>query len=114
MHYQKDPDQVAKIVFVSFGKILDVVLDIRPNSKTYGEYLTFELSETNRKVLYVPEGFAHGFLSLEEGSTVHYLQSKPFSPTCDTGFAYDSFGFDWPVEKPILSQRDLDHPQFRN
>ena len=112
MHFQKSPHDMAKIVTVLSGVILDVVVDIRPDSATYGQYDSFTLSSSLKNVLYVPSGFAHGFLSLVDDTNVMYYQSKGYNAECDAGIHYDSFGFEWPVSLPLLSDRDKEHPRL--
>ncbi len=106
MHFQTPPAQHAKIVFCPAGKILDVALDLRKASPTYGQSFSQELSEENHSALYIPEGFAHGFQALTEGALTFYLVSSVHSPAHDTGIRWDSFGFDWGPEAPVLSERD--------
>lgn len=107
MHFQTPPHQHAKIVFCPQGAILDVIVDLRKNSATYGQYYTQELSAENHKAYYIPEGFAHGFKSLTDDAITYYLVSSEYSKEHDTGILYNSFGFDWGVENPIISERDL-------
>ncbi len=107
MHFQIPPHQHSKIVFCPKGAILDVIIDLRKNSATYGRYFATELSKQNHKAYYIPEGFAHGFKSLTEDAITYYLVSSEYSKEHDTGIRYDSFGFDWEVENPIISERDL-------
>lgn len=112
MHFQVPPKEHAKLVYVTRGKILDVVLDIRKGSSTYGEYITVELSDENCKAIYIPIGCAHGFLSLKNDSTVIYLQTSPYSKKHDKGIKYNSFGMQWKIKKPVLSERDLNFPSL--
>lgn len=107
MHFQTPPQEHIKLVYVPFGKILDVVLDIRKNSPTYGKYFSIELSCENAKVLIIPKGLAHGFKSLQDNTNVTYMQTTGYSPLNDMGIKYDSFGFDWECSNPKISQRDL-------
>lgn len=107
MHFQTPPHQHAKIVFCPRGAILDVIIDLRKNSPTYRNFFATELSAQNHKAYYIPEGFAHGFKTLTDDAITYYLVSSEYSNAHDTGIRYDSFGFDWQVEKPILSGRDL-------
>lgn len=107
MHFQTPPAQHTKLVYINKGSITDVVLDIRKNSATYGRYFTITLSDTQPKLVYIPEGIAHGFLSLQENSIVTYLQTSVYSKDNDHGIKWDSFGFDWGVTNPIISTRDL-------
>ncbi len=114
MHFQLPPEDHNKIVFCTSGEVLDVVLDLRKDSGTYGKYQTFHLSATNRYELYIPKGVAHGFCSISDKATLVYLTSTEHSPANDTGVRYDSFGFQWPVADPILSPRDRDFPSVEN
>ncbi|MCP4914413.1 MAG: dTDP-4-keto-6-deoxy-D-glucose epimerase [Oligoflexia bacterium] len=106
MHFQTPPHDLDKIVFVSNGRVLDVILDLRVGSPSYGESFSIELSYENNTQLYIPKGCAHGFLSLKDNSFIHYFQSAMYDQTSDNGVKYDSFGFDWGVKDPIISQRD--------
>jgi dTDP-4-dehydrorhamnose 3,5-epimerase/CDP-3, 6-dideoxy-D-glycero-D-glycero-4-hexulose-5-epimerase len=112
MHFQLPPYAQAKIVHVIKGRIVDVLLDLRTDSPTYGKYVSIELEEGDGKVVYIPKGLAHGFASLVSGSTVLYLFDGPHSPEFESGIRYDSFGCAWKIDKPILSQRDLSFPEF--
>ena len=111
MHFQIPPKEHTKLVFVSSGKIIDVVVDLRADSATYRQYFSVILDNTN--ALYIPKGFAHGFLSLCDGTKVHYMQSSCYDTNCDYGIAFDSFGFDWEcvagehnISDFIISPRD--------
>ena len=106
MHFQLPPFDHEKLVYVPKGKILDVVLDLRKNSSTYMEFLSVELSEENKKSIFIPKGLAHGFKSLENNTITVYNVATEFNTTADTGIKYDSFGFDWEETKPIISERD--------
>jgi dTDP-4-dehydrorhamnose 3,5-epimerase len=112
MHFQAQPFETEKIVLCTSGKILDVVLDIRKNSSTLGKTLSTELSEENGFCVYVPKGVAHGFKTISKNADVLYLQSQDHSKEHDSSIHYDSFGFNWGVENPILSQRDLQAKRF--
>ncbi|XZF14483.1 dTDP-4-dehydrorhamnose 3,5-epimerase [Chitinophagaceae bacterium MMS25-I14] len=107
MHFQTPPHQHAKIVFCPQGAILDVIVDLRKGSPTYGQHFAQELSAENHLAFYIPEGFAHGFKALEDNSVTYYLVSSEYSQPHDTGIRYDSIGIDWNVTDPILSARDL-------
>jgi len=107
MHFQKEPYAQAKVVYCPHGAILDVILDIRPESETYGKFEAFELSSENGHALYIPEGFAHGFLALTNDAITSYIMNREYQPESDAGILWDSFGFEWPVETPIISVRDL-------
>jgi dTDP-4-dehydrorhamnose 3,5-epimerase len=106
MHFQKQPHAQAKLVYCPHGAILDVILDIRPESATYGQYYSIELSAQNGLSLYIPEGFAHGFLSLSDMALTSYLMNREYAPDADSGILWNSFGFDWPVRNPLISERD--------
>ncbi len=114
MHFQSPPKDQSKLVYVQSGAILDVILDIRKKSPTYGQYISVELSDKNHKMVYLPEGCAHGFLSLEDNSCVGYLQSKMLSKTDEGGVRLDSFGMDWGVKNPIISTRDQAFPALED
>ncbi|MBL7005153.1 MAG: dTDP-4-dehydrorhamnose 3,5-epimerase [Gammaproteobacteria bacterium] len=107
MHFQLPPHDHAKLVYVVDGDILDVALDIRRESPTYGDFFSTRLSSENAKSLYVAKGFAHGFLTLSTSATVVYLVSTGHAPKYDAGVRWDSFGFDWNgVQSPVISIRD--------
>lgn len=107
MHFQKPPHDHAKLVYVTDGEILDVALDIRSNSESYGRYFTINLSKSNAKSLYIPKGFAHGFLTLSESATVVYLTNTIHNPIADTGIHWNGFGYDWKgISSPMISSRD--------
>ena len=114
MHFQTPPYEHIKLVYVPAGKILDVVLDIRRNSPTFGKYFQTELSSDNGKVLIIPKGLAHGFKSLEDNTNVTYMQTSCYAPNNDFGIKYDSLGFDWECENPKLSDRDLSFERIEN
>lgn len=106
MHFQLPPHQHAKIVFCPKGAILDVIVDLRKHSATYGQYFAQELSEQNHLAYYIPEGFAHGFKALTDDAMTYYLVSSEYHKESDTGIRWDSFGFDWNVASPVISARD--------
>lgn len=114
MHFQSPPFDHTKMVYVSKGKILDVIVDIRKHSKTYGECFSIELDDIQARYLYIPKGFAHGFLSLENGTIVNYAQTSCYSKEHDCGIAQDSIVFDWGIDNPIVSERDLTFQKFQN
>jgi dTDP-4-dehydrorhamnose 3,5-epimerase len=112
LHYQKNPYAQAKLVQCTHGAVLDVVVDIRPKSSTYGEHIEIELSEENGLMLYVPIGFAHGFYSLKDNSKLVYRCSKEYSPKHDSGIRWNdpTIGIKWPSKDPILSSKDKNLP----
>lgn len=114
MHFQLPPHQHAKIVFCPKGAILDVLVDLRKDSKTYGEFFAHELSEQNHLAFYIPEGFAHGFKALTDDAMTYYLVSSAYSQQHDTGILYSSIGMDWGTSNPILSNRDLSFPTLKD
>ncbi|RYD56198.1 MAG: dTDP-4-keto-6-deoxy-D-glucose epimerase [Sphingobacteriales bacterium] len=113
MHFQMPPHQHAKIVFCPQGAILDVIVDLRKDSPTYGQHYEQELSAENHKAYYIPEGFAHGFKALTDNAITYYLVSSEYNQPSDTGIRYDSIGFDWGVQQPIISVRDLSFPAIQ-
>lgn len=112
MHFQIPPMDHDKMVTCLHGSVLDVVLDLRTDSKTYGKVMAFELNDKSKKGLYIPKGFAHGFLSLEDNSLMHYKVSSVYSPEHDRGILWSSIPFEWGVSDPILSERDIQHPKL--
>lgn len=106
MHFQLPPHEHGKLVYVMSGAICDVILDLRKESGTYGRYIKVDLTFDNKKIIYIPPGLAHGFLSLEEGTVVVYLQTTVHNPEADCGIRWDSFGLKWDVVKPVISKRD--------
>ena len=109
LHFQREPNAEIKLVRCLKGAIWDVVVDLRHNSKTYGDWFGAKLSDQNRTMMYVPKGFAHGFISLEENSEILYLVSNFYSPELEgTLLATDNkVGIDWPVKPEIISDKDL-------
>lgn len=112
MHFQAPPFDHTKIVYVSKGRIKDVVVDIRKNSTTYGKCFSIELDDKKGRYLYIPKGFAHGFVSLENESIVNYAQTTCYSKEHDCGIDSVTIGFDWGIENPIRSGRDLTFEKF--
>lgn len=114
MHYQQYPYGSAKIVSVVKGRILDVIVGIggKFNTRNRGKVYSIELSDSNEKSLYVPDGYAHGFLVLSEEAIVVYHQTNHFHAAADKGIHFNSFGFQWPVTNPIVSQKDLELPDL--
>lgn len=106
MHFQLPPDDHVKLVYVIRGAIEDVLLDLRSESKTYGESIQFDMDSRDRVSLYIPKGIAHGFKSTRDNATVVYNVSSVHNPESDAGIKYDSFGHDWELKSPFLSHRD--------
>lgn len=113
MHFQKPPFQHEKLVYVTSGKILDVIIDLRKDYSTYGNYLTLKLNEFG-DAIFIPKGCAHGFLALSEIVTVVYNVSSVYEPSADDGILWNSFGFNWEVNSPLLSERDKGFTTFEN
>ena len=114
MHFQSAPYQEAKLVRCMQGAIYDVIVDIRPESETYMEHFTIYLTADNYNALYVPEGFAHGFLTLEDNTHVFYQMSEFFAPGNARGFQWNdpAFNIEWPEEIQSISDRDANLPNY--
>lgn len=114
MHYQAAPYEEAKLVRCTMGAIYDVIIDIRKGSKTYMQLFACELTAKNRKILYVPEGFAHGFQTLEDNTEVFYQMSEFYHPEYARGIRWNDLAFilKWPLPDPILSEKDQSYPFF--
>jgi dTDP-4-dehydrorhamnose 3,5-epimerase len=112
MHFQTPPFAHQKVVTCLTGRVMDVVVDLRKASPTYGKHLAIELNAANRSVLYIPVGLAHGFLSLESDSCLVYKTDREHAPQNDAGIRWDSFGYSWPMSANdlVVSQRDQQHP----
>ena len=109
LHFQKAPYGQAKIVRCTRGRIYDVAVDIRPESKTFGKYVKVELSEDNKQMLFIPEGFAHGFVVLSEEAELNYKASGEYAPQADCGIIWNDkdINIDWEIDfEPILSEKD--------
>ena len=111
MHFQKKPFEETKLVRCTKGKIFDVIIDLQPESSTYKKWFSIELSADNLQALYIPEGFAHGFQTLEDNCEVCYHMSNWFSPEHTRGIRYDDeeFNIEWPIDNPIISKKDLSY-----
>lgn len=114
MHWQADPYGEAKLVRVTRGTVWDVIVDLRQESPTFGEWFGVELSADNRRAIYVPRGFAHGFQTLVDHVEVFYQMSAEYAPEAQQGVRWDdpSFGIAWPIASPILNDRDAGYPDF--
>lgn len=117
LHFQKDPYSQSKLVSVSNGKILDVVVDIRKESATYGKHFSIELSSENNKILFIPTGFAHGYLTLSDDAVVNYKVDSYFNKDSEEGIPFDDqyLGIDWGIDKGklVISEKDKNLPEFR-
>lgn len=118
LHYQMPPFSQTKLVRVIKGKILDVAVDIRESSPTFGQHVSVELTEENKKQLLIPKGFAHGFVVLSKEAIVAYKVDNYYNSECDRGFAFNDkvLGIDWkiPANKLQLSLKDLKQPLFEH
>lgn len=112
MHYQRAPAAETKLVRCTAGAIWDVIVDLRPDSPSYMQHFGVELSAVNRRALYVPEMFAHGYLTLTDGAEVTYAVGEFYTPGVEGGFRYDdpALGIDWPVEVAVISEKDAAWP----
>lgn len=113
MHLQIGDSACEKLVSVIQGAVLDVILDIRKDSLTYGEYFEIELHDDLPFGLYVPKGCAHGYKVLEDNSITMYMATQVNVPKDDVGIRWDSFGYDWKITNPILSEKDKGLPLFK-
>jgi len=114
MHYQAAPHEETKLIHCLRGAILDVIVDLRPDSPTFRQHLTLELNHRNRLALFVPRGCAHGFQTLEDDTEVWYQISEFHHPESARGVRWNdpAFGIDWPIIPPILLPRDAAYPDF--
>jgi len=106
MHFQLPPNDHEKLVYVPKGSITDVVIDLRKESKTFKQFISVELSEENKKSIFIPKGLAHGFKSLKNNTITVYNVSTEYNDKSDQGITYNSFGYNWNVKDPLLSKRD--------
>lgn len=108
MHFQDKRAPIAKLVRCAWGKIFDVAIDMRKSSKTFGKWFGIELSSDNKKQLYVPSGFAHGFEVLSDWAEVSYKQTEYWTPEAETTILWNDpdIRIDWPIKEPIVSERD--------
>lgn len=114
LHVQVPPAAEVKLVRCIAGAVQDVILDLRPESSTFTEHFSVELSASNRLALYVPRGLAHGFQTLEDNTQLLYEISAFYSPEHARGVRWDdpAFGISWPIGNPVLLDRDRDYPDF--
>lgn len=114
MHYQLHPKSETKIIRCIKGSLYDVIVDLRPESVTFGQSFGCELSANNRRMMYVPQGFAHGFVTLEDETEVIYMVSESYSPQHERGIRWNDpyFNIAWATKPIIISEKDLSHPDF--
>ena len=118
LHYQKGDCSQAKLVRVIKGKVIDVAVDIRKSSPTFGKHVMVELSEENKRQFFIPRGFAHGFLVLSPEAIFTYKVDNPYAPQADAGIRFDDpeIGIEWPIDAKdmLLSEKDTKHPSLRD
>ena len=114
MHYQLEPAAEVKLVRCIRGSLYDVILDLREDSPTFGRSFGVELSAENRRMAYVPRGFAHGFVTLADDTEVFYFVDQYYAPQMERGVRWNdpAFGIEWPVEPAVISDKDRNHPDF--
>ena len=114
MHYQVAPFTESKTVRCTSGSIFDVIIDLRPDSPTFKQWVGVELTADSFRMLYVPDGFAHGFITLEDHSSVHYMVTEYYTPGAETGIRFDdpAFNIEWPMQPKVVSDKDKSHPPF--
>ncbi|MCH6268415.1 dTDP-4-dehydrorhamnose 3,5-epimerase [Neobacillus citreus] len=115
MHFQAPPYEEIKLVSCIKGEIYDVIIDLRPDSKTFKQWTAVRLSEENQKMLYVPKGFAHGFQTLQENTKVLYQMSEFYQPNYAEGVRFNdpAFHIDWPIKDVIVSNKDQSYRDFK-
>ena len=115
MHYQDAPHGQVKLVRCTMGAIFDVIIDLRPDSQTFRQWVCVELTASNHKALYVPKGFAHGFQALEDDSEVLYQMSAPYVAGSGRGVRWNdpAFGIEWPEDVRTIIARDMEYADFR-
>ncbi len=114
MHYQVAPHEEAKLVRCTLGALYDVIVDLRPNSQTFKQWISVELTAENRGMIYIPEGFAHGFLTLKDNTEVFYQMSEFYEPDYVKGVRWNdpAFNIQWPIEINMISHKDNNYPDF--
>jgi dTDP-4-dehydrorhamnose 3,5-epimerase len=114
MHYQADPYPEGKLVYCSRGVVYDVIIDLRPGSATYRQWMGQELSEQNAHAIYIPPGFAHGFQTLSDGAQLIYHMTEAYRADLARGIRWNdpAFGITWPLQDPLMSLRDAAFPDF--
>lgn len=115
MHYQSPPFEEAKLVRCTMGAIYDVIIDLRPDSSTLRQWVAVQLSAENRCMLYIPEGFAHGFLTLYDNTEIFYQMSGFYAPAHARGVRWNdpAFAIEWPIDVRVISDQDRNYPDFR-
>jgi dTDP-4-dehydrorhamnose 3,5-epimerase len=116
LHFQKEPFSQIKLVRVLSGRALDVAVDLRKESKTFGRHFSLELSCDNGLALYIPDGFAHGFQALEDNTVLSYKCSKPYNPASESGILWNDpdLKIDWPIKNSVISHKDQKLLSFKD
>ena len=116
LHFQKEPHAQGKLVRVSHGAAWDVAVDLRKNSPAYGKWTALELSEDNRRMVYIPPGFAHGFLALEDDTELQYKCTAEYNGYADAGVRWDDpdIAIGWPLTDVIVSEKDMGLPYLKD
>lgn len=114
MHFQSPPHEHAKLVYCANGAVLDVLLDLRKNSPSFGSHCTVSLNSETGVVLYIAPGVAHGFAALKAPALMVYNVTSEYAPAHDLGIRWDSFNCNWPIQDPVISARDSSFPGFSN
>ena len=118
LHYQKGETSQAKLVRVIKGRVLDVAVDIRKSSPTFGKHVMVELSDENKRQFFIPRGFAHGFLVLSDEAIFTYKVDNPYAPQADAGIRWNDpdIGIEWPIDPKdvVTSEKDLKQPFFKD
>ena len=115
LHYQKGRYEESKLVSCLRGSILDVIIDMREESATFGKHMKYVLNLDNKSILLIPKGFAHGFITLEDNTLVNYLSSNYYSPEFEQVIRWNDpyFNIEWPTNTPILSEKDRNFPDYK-
>lgn len=115
MHFQTAPHAETKVVRCTSGSIYDVIIDLRPESHTYKQWFGIELTDKNYQMLYIPEGFAHGFLTLSDNTEVSYLVTAAYNKDADSGVRFDDPAFDikWPIKVEHVSEKDRNFSDYK-
>ncbi len=114
LHFQKPPYDHVKLIHCSAGRAVDVLLDLRPQSSTYGQCTDVKIEAHDGRSIYIPKGIAHGFHALADNTTIHYSVSTSYEPSADQGILWNSIPYDWGVMNPILSNRDETFPKLKD
>lgn len=114
MHFQSAPHEEAKLICCTKGAIFDVIIDLRPGSPTFSQHITAVLTAENHRMIYVPEGFAHGFQTLQDDTEIFYQMSEWYAPEYAKGVRWNdpAFGIQWPDDERLISDRDQNYPDF--